>query len=245
MLQTKYQISDANYGDNIRCDPQHYKSMRAKPINPVALIENNITSSKPFPNTWASTTNELKYFRDATQFRKRCLFDYNEKNDKIHLRSIDALSNQYLLDENIKFPQEDYIYQVLGQKRLIDANSKRNFVPERSPGDKTYKAPEYSKEFFYKKNVGWRSQRYEPPSKFDNEDKMANNLMALLNLDSSSRLLATKSELGYEQDHKRDKADEINNVKDLDNWQRASALELPFKVLDLDKSIKYRPKVNR
>ena len=69
--------------------------------------------------------------------------------------------------------------------------------------------------------------------------------MNLLNLDSSASLLANKSDIGYEQDYKQEKFDEIDNVKQLDNWQRASALELPFKVLDVDKSIKYRPKVNR
>ena len=245
MLQTKYVISDANYADNIKCDPIHYKSMRAKPVYPQALIENNITSSKPFPNTWTTTKDEWKYFRDSTQFSKRCLFDYSADHSKIHLRSVDSLSNQHLLSENIRFPDEDYIYQVIGQKRLIDAKSKRNFLPERTPGDKTYRAPEYSKEFFYKKNVNWRDQRYERPNKLDNDDYLANNLMNLLNLDSSASFLANKSDIGYEQDYKQEKFDEIDNVKQLDNWQRASALELPFKVLDVDKSIKYRPKVNR
>jgi hypothetical protein len=246
MLQTKYQISDANYADNIKCDPLHYNSMRAKPINPIALIENNITSSKPFPNTWATTKDEWLHFRDATQFRKRCLFDFDEKNTQIHLRSIDSISNRHLLEENIKFPEEDYIYQVLGQKKLLDNSSKRNYLPELSPGDKTYKTPEFSKDFFHKKTANWRSQRWEKKkkNKFD-EDYSPNELMALLNLDSTASLLSNKYDFGYEQNFKQEKEEEISNVKELDNWQQAPGLELPFKVLDQDKNIKYRPKVSR
>ena len=217
--------------------------MRAKPINPVGLIENNITSSKSFPNTWATTRDEWKYFRDNTQFRKRCLFDLNEQVTGIHLRSIDSLSNQHLLGDTIKFPEEDYIYQVLGQKKLVDSATKRNFLPECSPGDKTYKAAEYSKEFYYKKNANWRSQKWEKPRRANDDESSPNDLMTLLNLDSSASLLSNKYDFGYETNLKLEREEEVNNVKNLDDWQRAPELELPFKVLDLDKSIKYRPKV--
>lgn len=247
MLQTKYSISDANYADNIRTNPQHYNSMRAKPIYPVGLIENNITSSRPFPNNWATTINseQPKLLRDATQFRKRCIFKYddNQTISSIHLRSLDFLTNQHLLNENIQFPHEDQVYQVLGAKRLVDQNANRNFLPELSPGDKTYKAPEYSKEFYYKKNANWRNQKWEPRNKSDiQENSEPRNLMDFLNLDSSVPNFSNKYDFGYEINYNLEKQDEIDNVKLLDNWKGTTPLELPFKVLDLDKSIRYRPR---
>lgn len=89
---------------------------------------------RTFPNTWIRSKDEWKYFRDERKFRKRCLFeiDQNNKNEKVHMASLDALSNQHLLCPKLKLPHEDDVYRVLGQKRnLID---KRNGFEEFSPG---------------------------------------------------------------------------------------------------------------
>ena len=243
-VPNKFPISDENYVDNIRTNPLHYNSMRTKPTYPVSLIENNLSSVKSYPNNWAKTKDEWKFFRNDAQFKKRCLFDYDDQNQKVHLRSIDTLSNQHLLEPTLKFPEEDYIYQVLGKKKLVD--NKRNDIPEKSPGDKTYKTVEYSKEFFYRNNVNWRNQKNEKPSKYEELSTQSTDIFALLNLDPSVNLFSNKNDIGYEYDPKQEKQDEIEDVKHLDSWKRATPLEVPFKVLDLaDKTIKYRPKVTR
>ena len=35
----KFSLEDSNYNDNIRTNPAHFNSMRAKPTYPQALIE--------------------------------------------------------------------------------------------------------------------------------------------------------------------------------------------------------------
>jgi hypothetical protein len=66
----------------------------------------------------------------------------------------------------------------------------------------------------------------------------------LLNLDSAAQILSNKYDFGYEHNFKQEKEEEISRVRDLDNWQQATPLEIPFRVLDQDKNIKYRPKVS-
>ena len=95
-----FKPSDEMYNDNIRVNPCHYNSVRQKPIYPSTLIDMNLSSLKSFPNTWSETKDEWRYFKHETQFRKRCLFNLNGA-DKVHLRTVDALTNRHLLDQNI------------------------------------------------------------------------------------------------------------------------------------------------
>lgn len=148
----KYTANDSTYHDSIRANPAHYNSMRAKPILPQAIIEvnhkrltfgfnikfktfqfvqNNIKGLRSFPNNWIRTKDEWKYFRDDRKFRKRCLFPINA-NERIHLASLDTVSNQHLLSASLKLPQEDDVFRSLGQKRNLI--NKRNGFFEYSPG---------------------------------------------------------------------------------------------------------------
>lgn len=243
MLQnSKFIISDSNYKDGILTHPYHYNSMRAKPTFPQSVIENNISSSKPYSDNWVTTKDEWIYFKDDKQFAKRTLFNANETNQKIHLASLGSLTYQHLDNRDISFPNEDDVYRAIGQKRVV-AN-KRNHINELSPGDKTYKIAEYSNEFYKKSNRNWRSEKYELPKK--SEETLSSDMMNLLNLNTSSNLFSNKYDVGYESDPRIEKREEISDVKSLDTWKSAPKLDLPFKVLDLtDKSLKYRPKVTR
>lgn len=238
----KFNLSDSNYNDWVRTHPYHYNSMREKPIYPITLIETNISSVRPFPNNWVSTKDEWTYFRDDRQFAKRTLFDANEVDQKIHLATLSSLTNQHLLDPEIKLPFEDDIFRAIGQKRVV--KDKRNTLDEKSPGDKTYKIPEYSNDFYYKTNRNWRSERYQLPSK--NGEHLSKDMMSLLNLDQSSSLFTGKNEIGYEPDRRLEKQEELSSVRNLSTWRPAPKLEVAFKVLDVgDKALKYRPKVTR
>ena len=243
LKQTKFEFSDSTYKDGIIAHPYHYQSMRAKPVYPTGLIENNISSQKFHANNWIRSSDEWNYFKKDRQFKMRTLFD-SGGNEQIHLRSIDSLSNQHMLDPNVQYPQEDDVFRSIGQKRsLID---KRNGIKEMSPGDKTYYVPEYSKEFYKNKNRNWRSEKYLLPKLA--EEPMPIDLINMLNLNPNhlASLFSNKRDYGYETNPKIEKYDEMNNVKDLDKWRAASPLQIPFKVLDLpDKTIKYRPKVTR
>ncbi len=236
-----FKVSDENYYDNIRTNPLHYNSMRNKPTYPPTLLDINMSTLKVFPNKWMKTKDEWKYFRNETQFRKRCLFTVNGVPE-VHLRTVDSLTNRHLLDSNIKYPEEDHVHQEMGIKRVVF--NKRNEIEEKSPGDKSYKIVEYSNEFFKKKNRNWRSEKYEPVRNV--QEVLSNDLLSLLNIDPASMFSAAKSEFGYEPRPEVDKQEDENDVKNLDNFKKALPLELPFKVLDLaDKTIKYRPKVTR
>ena len=236
-------ISNETYKDNISCRSSHFNSMRAKPVYPVSLIENNISAIKSFPNNWVRSQDEWKYFRDATQFRKRCLFDVDTQNKQIHLRSIDSLTNRHLLDD-FKFPEEDYVYQTIGQKRFV--SNKRNEIDERSPGDKSYKAVEYSQDFFKRSMRNWRSEKFEL-SRRKSDLFASKDVFSTFNLDSKNFFQESDNyQADYEQNKIQDLKDDIENVKSLEYYKKAAPLEIPFKVLDLpDKSAKYRPKVTK
>ena len=218
-------------------DDQSYQpiganSMRYKPTYPQALIEHNISSVKPFKNNWIRTYDEWQYFKQEKQFRKRCLFDANDELKQIHLRSLDSLTNRHLLDPKLQ-PHEDYIYQVLGRKS--NPNDQRNGIPENSPGDKSYKAVEYSPAYF-NKNTHSRApiKRYKPKKELD--------LMQALNIRPKSSM-SIGSEIETDPAMKND---EVESVKALDDWVASSSLKAPFKVLDLGpKAPKYRPKVSK
>ncbi len=215
--------------------------MRNKPIYPPTLIDINLRSLRPFPNTWVKTKDEWMHFKHESQFRKRCLFDLNDEVKQVHLRTIDSLTNRHLMDPNIRFPQEDEVHQIMGIKKLV--MNHRNHINEKSPGDKSYKVVEHSHEYFNKKSRDWRSERYEPMRNV--KETLSNDLMSLLNIDPAS-MYEAKSEYGYEPITDLERFDDINDVKNLDGFKKTAPLELPFKVLDLaDKSIKYRPKVTR
>lgn len=244
-----FKVSDETYKDNIKCSSYHYNAMKAKPTYPPALIENNVSSVKPFPNNWLNTRDEWKYFRDERKFAKRCLFRYEPtSDDKVHLRSVDSLTNKHLLGD-IKFPHEDYIYQVLGSKRAVP--DKRNSLAQRSPGDKSYKTVEYSNNFFGRRARDWRSEKYRLPGK--QEQTITDDIIRMLDLDPNGDLAAKFfSRAHHSRDNEYDELDddelanEIESIQKLDTWRPATPLKLPFKVLDLsDKSLKYRPKVTR
>lgn len=146
-------------------------------------LKNNLKGLRSYPNTWIRSKDEWKYFRDERKFRKRCLFNVNQE-EKIHLASLDTISNQHLLPA-IKFPYEDDIFRALGQKRnMIDKrNGFEEFAPGRhhfsdvkslqkiafnirkilTAGDKSYRSVEYSNEYFARKNRNWRDDKFKMP----------------------------------------------------------------------------------
>jgi hypothetical protein len=222
----------------VKCHPYHFNSMREKPTdNPIARIENNLTAVRPFPNNWVRSYDEWHYFKHDKQFRMRCLFDANENAKQIHLRSIDSLTNQHLLDQNLT-KKEDDIFQALGAKRVhID---KRNELAEYSPGDKSYKAVEYSP-LYFGKNTHSRN-----PIKRQRIKKEITDLNQLLNIRPSSTSSINRNDFDYDVDEAKNAIYEVNNIKSLNEWKPAAPLKPPFKVLDLDeKAVKYRPKVTK
>lgn len=221
---------------NVKCHPYHYNAMRLKPTYPQALIENNVSSIKPFPNNWIRTYDEWKYFKQEKQFRMRTLFNLDEKFRNIHLRSIDSLTNRHLLPKSLS-PEEDTIYQTLGRKRIL--LDKRNGIPEISPGDKSYKAVEYAPRYFNKYTHN------RDPIKIDRKKSVVTDLTVLLNIRPTSTI-TLKNELDFDYDASKNEQEEINNVRYLDDWKAAAPLKAPFKVLDPeDKTFKYRPKVTK
>jgi hypothetical protein len=227
---SSFRLSNETYNDNIYCSPLHFNALRAKPIYPPAIVENNLNGLRIFPNK--SLLNEDKNSIKHFMRPKRCLFRIKGLDEKIHLRSLDFLSNQYLLEKNIQFPDEDDIYKVIGQKMKVQ--SKRNNIEERSSGDKSYKVVEYSIGFFSRLERNWKSEilkfTYRPNQQ--------------LNISSTSERVQRDeyedlTELEKEKIHKKE-------VKDLDNWMPARPLKFAFQVLDLDeKAPKYRPRVIR
>ena len=114
-----FRPSDTNYKDAIYTHPDHFYSMRAKPTNPIALIDQNIKSRRTYPhiNSFMRSAEEWCFFRNDKQFKKRCLFNYDQNNMQIHLASIDSISNQHLQDPALKLPREDDVFRKIGQKR--------------------------------------------------------------------------------------------------------------------------------
>jgi hypothetical protein len=196
-------------------------------------------------NEIINNTNKTNQFTSSRNFSKRCLFDLSEHERGVHIRTLSTLTNEYLLPKDIKFPQEDNIFRDIGAKRLVQ--NKRNMLTEYSPGDKSYKAVEYSPNFYDRKS---RESRYQDIRR-EREDELlkAENLFEMLNVkdrEISLNLFSNDSSFGYEQDARSIKIEEIREVENLDNWVHTDPPIMPFKVLDLaDKTIKYRPKVNR
>jgi hypothetical protein len=217
-----------NANEDPICDPAHFNSMRAKPKLGQALIENNISSIRPYPDNWTVTQNLQA--KTKSNIGMRCLFEANNEIRDLHLRSIDSLTNKHLLNNQID-PSEDYLLNTIGHKRyLIDL---RNGFEEKSPGDKSYKAVEYSPKYFYK------NTHSRDPIK---RHKRKKELAEILNIRPSSSMSLNNDEF----DSQLAKNDEIFNVRLLDTWQAAQPLRPPFKVIDLeDKTIKYRPKVTK
>ena len=86
---SNFKLNDSVYKDDVQTHPAHYNSMRAKPIDPVGSIECNISTVKPFPNNYTRSVNEWQYCSRDKQLRKRCLFNFDESNQQIHLASIE------------------------------------------------------------------------------------------------------------------------------------------------------------
>lgn len=88
---------------------------------------------RTFPNTWLRSKDEWKYFRDDRKFKKRCLFETEkDSNEKVHMATLDTISNQHLINPKLTLPYEDDVFRALGQKRNVI--NKRNGFEEYSPG---------------------------------------------------------------------------------------------------------------
>lgn len=231
-MELKYVNWPKPLSEPVYYQPFSENSMRYKPTYPQSLIEHNISSVRPYPNNWVRTYDEWKFFKQEKQFRKRCLFDADEDAKQIHMRSLDSLTNRHLLDATLK-PNEDYIFQVLGRKGL--PGDQRNGIPENAPGDKSYKAVEYSPAY-YMKNTHSRA-----PLK-PNRPKKGIDLLKALNVRPNSSMTVASD---FEASPMR-RNEEIESVKALDEWKAAVSLKAPFKVIDVaDKGSKYRPKVTK
>jgi hypothetical protein len=238
-------VSDDTYKDNIRSHPYHFNAMRHKPINPSTYIDTNISQLKSFPDKWKSF-NEPNNVSDKGRphLAKRCLFYDGSTGQHVHMSTLDTLGTRHMLDENINFPEEDYILNTIGRRREVA--DKRNEIGEKSSGDKPYKAVEYSQLYFNKINRNWRYEKHEPVKNTSNQTA-SEELFKLLGLKSDTAgLFKPTHDLNYEHHAEWERNYEINNVKSLDNWKPAAKLDLPFKVLDNpDKNFKYRPKVTK
>jgi hypothetical protein len=238
-------LSDEVYKDNIHTHPYHFNAMRHKPVYPPTYIDNNIAQLRSFPEKWKSY-NEPNNVSDKGRphFSKRTLFYDADSGQHIHMSTLDTLGTQHMLDPNIKFPEEDQVLNTIGRKMAV--YEKRNNIGEISPGDKPYRAVEYSKEYFAQANRNWRSDKFQMSRNTGDDQMTVEELNKLLGLNSSSTLFKPKFDLHYEHDHKWEEEFELNNVKSLDDWKPAPKLEVPFKVLDNpDKNFKYRPKITK
>lgn len=237
MLNDPIERPPVTIDTSVKCNPYHFNAIREKPIYPIARLEHGYIGLQPHPNNWIRTYDEWNFFKPDKQFQKRTLFDADENIKQIHLRSIDSLTNQHLLDPNLS-KDEDYVHEVMGKKR-VDINQ-RNTIPEASPGDKNYKAVEYSP-LYFGKNTHSRD-----PIKRHRRKKEITDLNELLNIRPSTTTSFNKNDLEYDPDELDNKRNQINLVKTLDDWQPAAPLKPPFKVLDLDEKMgKYRPKVTK
>jgi hypothetical protein len=237
-------ISDANYRDNITAHPFHYNAMRYKPNDGPICIDANLPQLRNFPEKWKSyaSHNGLKLSDRAPRHAaKRTLFYDQASGTHVHMSTLDTLGVRHLMDE-AGVPVEDYLAEATGHRaRVAD---KRNAIAEFSPGDKSYKAPEYSPLYYNKLHRNWRYEKYEPV-KNEASAPSSDELYRLLGLNpETAGLFKPQHDLNYEHDAEWERRDEVGNVKGLDEWKPAAKLELPFKVLDHpDKNFKYRPKV--
>ena len=244
-IDQNFVASDEIYHDNIHTSPMHYNAMRHRPHYPPTYIDTNIMQLKYFPEKWKSFEQPNNVSDKGRPHQaKRCLFLDATSGQLIHMSSLDTLGTRHMLDENIKFPEEDYVLSTIGRKReVVD---KRNQVAEVSPGDKPYRAVEYSHEFFGQASRNWRSERFQLTRPSRAEPMDMGELSKLLGLNPSESLFKPRHDLTYEEDAKWERSDEISNVKNLEEWRPAPKLDTPFKVLDNpDKNFKYRPKVTR
>lgn len=245
-------FSNQTYNDNIECSEQHFNSMRSNPVYPAAVIENNVTQLRPFPNNWLETQKMDVKVRNLS---KRCLFNATELNRNLHLASLSSLTNEHLLDRGIRWPFEDDVYRRIGQKRrIVDG---RNGLEERSPGDKSYREVDYSADFYSRKSRNWRSEKYELPrrSAQSDVDTISDELLSRLvqpgGVSRSAHLFNNVFNYNYDRDLRMFnssflKNEDAHSVSELDSWKPAAKLEMPFRVLDInDKNFKYRPKVTR
>lgn len=239
-------ISDDIYHDDIRTHPAHFNAMRHKPTYPPTYIDANIAQLKSFPHKWKSYVDAENVSNlGKPHLAKRCLFYDVSSGEQIHLSSLDSLTYRYMLPE-IKFPDEDFVTKTIGPRRRV--YDKRNQLDQVSPGDKPYKAVEYSPQFFDRVNRNWRSEKNRTTRGEQLDQLTIEELGKLLGLTTgqSAGLFKPKHDLNYEADEKWERNYEINNIKSLDEWKPAPKLEAPFKVLDHpDKNFKYRPKVTK
>jgi hypothetical protein len=213
------------------------QAFKQKPTYPTAIIESNIRFSRPYPQTWRRSSCEWDFYPFDKSSKLRCLFDVDRSNRNIHLRTIDSLSNQHLDTSN-----EDYIFKILGRKANAMTNgNQRNGLPEKSPGDKSYRAVEYSPSYFHL-NTHSREPIRRCRMKTD-----ANKINSLLDYVPNVFLFDTTDEYDLTPTLKKEEYfNEVQNVRSLDEWKAAQALKAPFKVVNReDKTTKYRPRINR
>jgi hypothetical protein len=119
--------------------------------------------------------------------------------------------------------------------------NERNGQKEYSPGDKPYKAVEYSQFYFV---LNSRSSKPTQNYKINTfEHKTSNFLDHIPNKFFLDKMEDNNLTPRFKQE---DYKNEIQNVRNLDEWKAALSLKTPFKVVNRDeKCNKYRPRVNR
>jgi hypothetical protein len=241
-------VTDEWFKDNIKTSDYHFNALRQRPQYPGTFIDLNLTQLKQFPDKWKSHNEPDNVSnRGRPHLAKRCMFYDTSSGQHVHLNSLDTIGMQHLLDTEPSGTQSDYLLDILGFKKKV--YDKRNDLCEVSPGDKPYKTVEYSQEFFNKINRNWRSEKYNGAKRYYGNEISDEDLIKfklLLDLDPNDSLFKYRKDLNYEHDVHKEYLNEIDNVKNLDNWKPASKLDVPFKVLDVvDKNHKYRPKVTK
>ncbi|CAF0831683.1 unnamed protein product [Adineta ricciae] len=193
-----------------------------KPTLPVAFIERNIRFTRPHPQNWQRSMNEWIYVTDESVDHnpaKRNLFA------DIHLRSVEDLGNQDM-----------HMSQIGRKKPVFD---RRNGIPKRSEGDKTYQIVDESPGFH---KIGTTL----PVVEFGRKKSEHVFVKAVVPMTNESVHVIDEKEFA-EKLKQREQENIIDEVAQLDNWKPAQRVSSAFKVLDLDPTDKrngrYRPRI--
>ncbi|CAF0825624.1 unnamed protein product [Adineta steineri] len=194
----------------------------AKPTLPVSFIERNIRFTRPYPQNWQRTTNEWIYFTDESIEHNPSKRNYFAD---IYLRSIEDLGNQDI-----------HMTQIGYKKKVLD---KRNGLPKKSDGDKSYHNVEESTDFH-------KFGSTLPVVEFGHEKTRHESVKTLVQMKNEHFHVMNDKEFA-EQERKREQENIIDEVAQLDNWKPAPRVKSAFKVLDLDPNDKhggrYRPRI--
>ncbi|BFZ09896.1 hypothetical protein BsWGS_12935 [Bradybaena similaris] len=194
-INIKYTESGPDWSSRLK-----YIPAPSNPDYPAAEIwPNNWKALRPYPSSNRRSQTEWVLAPSLTKLGLRCFFD------GVHMASLTS-------DNKVN----DMMYDHGRHEGNID---KRNSLPEASPGDKSYQVPEYSSSF-YKTSSEDMMPRFRMSSSpyISRPYKKADTFIPLVPLPHIKR------KTFRQKMEKRQKQEEVDEVRILDIWQPAKPI---------------------